>query len=62
MELHAKMTKPPKVVYVIPVPDGMTPDEAWHEIRLFGMLLDGKQVTEDGVGGKWAVIEEDDDA
>lgn len=47
-------------VHVIPVPTGMTVDEAWHEIRLFGMLLDGKRVEEDGTGGRWAVVSIDD--
>lgn len=47
-------------IYVIPVPDGMTPDEALAEIRLFGRLQEGRTVDEGGTGGHWVVIEADD--
>lgn len=45
---------------IIPVPDGYTVEEAAHEIRVFGCLTDGKTVTDDGVGGTWAVVEVND--
>jgi hypothetical protein len=47
-----------KVIYVIPVPDGMTPDEALDEIKVFGHLAEGREVSELGEGGTWATIEE----
>lgn len=44
-------------VHTIPVPDGMTPEEAFAEIRIFGELAEGRVVKEDGTGGCWAVIQ-----
>lgn len=44
-------------VHVIPVPDGMTVDEAWQQIRLFGKLLEGRGVGPNGEGGQWAVVD-----
>lgn len=48
-------------VHVIPVPYGMTPDEAFEEIRIFGHLMEGREVAEDGEGGCWAVFIEEDE-
>lgn len=42
---------------VFPVPVGMSPEDAWAEIEVFGMLAEGRIVTEDGEGGCWAVME-----
>lgn len=49
-----------KQVHIIPVPDGMTPEQAFAEIRVFGNLAEGRTVTEDGQGGYWAVVEADE--
>lgn len=48
-------------IHVIPVPDGMTPDEALAEIQVFGQLAEGRSVTNDGEGGCWAVVIVPDD-
>lgn len=45
-----------RCIHVIPVPEGYSVEEAWDEIRLFGMLTDGKRVEDDGTGGKWATV------
>lgn len=47
----------PKRFVVFPVPDGMSPEEAWAEIEVFGMLAEGRIVTPDGTGGSWACWE-----
>lgn len=45
-------------VHVFPVPDGMTPEEAWAEISVFGHLYpEGREVSEEGDGGMWTVME-----
>lgn len=46
-------------LWVVPVPDGYTVEDALMEINVFGHLVD-RRVTEDGVGGTWAVVEVDD--
>lgn len=43
-------------VHVIPVPAGMTPEEAWAEIQVMDRLVE--PVPEAGL--TWAVIEVDD--
>lgn len=44
-------------VHVIPVPNHMTADEAWEEIRLLGALLtENIPATEDDC--QWAVVVE----
>lgn len=43
-------------VWVIPVPDGYSVEDAFMEISVFGHLVD-RFVTEDGVGGAWAAVE-----
>lgn len=48
-------------VHVFPVPDGMTPEQAWAEIEVFGKLAEGRSVGENGEGGSWAVLVLEDD-
>lgn len=45
-----------KYLHTIPVPEGMTPREAWDEINTVGQLV-CQTVEEDGTGGSWAVVE-----
>lgn len=51
-----------KTLYVIPVPGGMRWEDAFEEMQTFGELQDGREVSDDGVGGCWYVIEEDEEA
>ena len=46
-------------VWVVPVPDGYTVDDALMEINVFGHLVD-RVVEENGVGGSWVAVEVDD--
>lgn len=44
-----------KHLHVIPVPDGYTADDAFDEIEVMGGLVNS-EVSDDGDGGKWAVV------
>lgn len=46
-------------VHIIPVPDGYTVEDAFMEIQTFGHLVD-REVSEDGIGGTWAIVEVDE--
>jgi hypothetical protein len=47
------------VVHVIPVPQGMTPEEAWAEIDLMGGLVEYAPMDPRFVNCTWATIEAD---
>lgn len=42
-------------LHVIPVPDGMTAEQAFEEIIVMGQLVD-RVVSEDGEGGQWVTV------
>lgn len=42
-------------LWIVPVPEGMTPEEAYDEIRLYGELLP-EHVVDDELAVQWAVF------
>lgn len=47
------------VLHVIPVPQGMTPEEAWAEIDTFGQLIEYDPSDQRFTNCQWAAIEAD---